>query len=101
MDVFDWDEGNWPKCGEHGLGRDEIEAFLRTRPSIWHDPHGSEERLRAIGPNAAGRFIFVVFTLRRQGEFTYIRPISARYMHLKEVRRYEEDSPEAIPRLSH
>ncbi|HTV72023.1 MAG TPA: BrnT family toxin [Rhizobiaceae bacterium] len=101
LTIVEWDEGNWPKCGQHGLLKEEIEEFLGTRPSIWRDPHGQEERLRAVGSNAAGRYVFVVFTLRRQGEFTYIRPISARYMHHKEVLRYEQDSPEAISRLSH
>jgi len=22
---FDWDDGNWPKCGKHGVSRTEIE----------------------------------------------------------------------------
>ena len=22
---FDWDDGNWPKCGKHGVSREEIE----------------------------------------------------------------------------
>ena len=25
---FDWDEGNWPKCGKHGVSREEIEEVL-------------------------------------------------------------------------
>ncbi len=99
--VVEWDDGNWPKCGQHGLSQNDIEAFLATRPSLWRDPYNREARLRAIGPDSTGRHLFVVFTLRLQGKFTYIRPISARYMHQKEVRRYESDSPEAISRLSH
>ena len=29
FDGFDWDDGNWPKCGKHGVGQAEIEALLR------------------------------------------------------------------------
>ena len=54
----------------------------------------SERRLRAIGKTAEGRAIFVVFTLRRRGDDIFIRPISARYMHEKEVRNYEEENPD-------
>jgi hypothetical protein len=28
FDRFDWDHGNWPKCGKHGVGKAEIEAVL-------------------------------------------------------------------------
>lgn len=40
--------------------------------------------------NADGRHIFVVFTLRDRGADRLIRPISARYMHRKEIEHYEE-----------
>ena len=50
-----------------------------------------EERLRAIGLNHEGRFIFLVFMLRRKGyKKRLIRPISARYMHQKEIAHYEK-----------
>ncbi|NMG11314.1 hypothetical protein DP117_32385 [Brasilonema sp. UFV-L1] len=35
--------------------------------------------------------MFVAFTLRQKEEEILIRPISARYMHEKEVLRYEEN----------
>ncbi|GAP35454.1 hypothetical protein ABXN37_09845 [Piscinibacter sakaiensis] len=34
--------------------------------------------------------MLVVFTVRKKGLLRLIRPISARYMHAKEVKHYEE-----------
>ncbi len=53
----------------------------------------SENRMRAVGRGSSGRFIFVVFTIRERSGQHLIRPISARYMHPKEVRRYDETGP--------
>jgi hypothetical protein len=93
MDVagFEWDEGNWPKCGRHGLTRDQIEAVFEGRPAVYPDPMQSrvEDRMLAIGTTQAGRWVLVAFTLRRRGGKTLIRPISARYMHKREVDHYE------------
>ena len=36
---FDWDEGNWPKCGKHGLSREEIEEVLLGAPAVMADPY--------------------------------------------------------------
>jgi hypothetical protein len=38
--------------------------------------------------------VFVVFTMRCRGEDWLIRPISARYMHRKEIVSYEEENPD-------
>jgi uncharacterized protein len=93
MDVagFDWDEGNWPKCGRHGVTKNEIETLFEGSPAVYPDPAHShqEERMLAIGTTAAGRWLLVAVTLRRQGKDILIRPISARYMHSKEVEHYE------------
>ncbi len=88
---FDWDEGNWPKCGRHGLTREEIEEVFHRGPDVHPDiRHSSvETRFLAIGTTVRGRWVFVAFTLRIREEGTRIRPISARYMHEKEVRHYE------------
>ena len=86
---FDWDEGNWPKCGKHGVSREEVEQVLLRSPAVMSDPHLDEPRLRAIGRTKAGRYVFLVFMLRQSGEKTRLRPISARYMHLKEIEHYE------------
>lgn len=51
----------------------------------------NEQRFIAVGRNAVGRPLFVAFTLRRQENGLTIRPISARYMHNKEIARYESE----------
>ncbi|MEX6508192.1 BrnT family toxin [Jiella sp. M17.18] len=91
IDGFDWDAGNWPKCGRHGASRDEIEALFRKGPNVYADPlHSqSEQRLRAVGQTISGRWLLVAFTYRENGDTTLIRPVSARYMHKKEVAYYE------------
>jgi uncharacterized DUF497 family protein len=45
--------------------------------------------MRAIGKTQAGRYVFLVFMLRRIGGRNWLRPISARYMHQREIDRYE------------
>ena len=88
---FDWDEGNWPKCGKHGVSKAEIEHVLRSRPLVLPDrhPRDRETRFDAVGQNEDGRYIFVVFTLREGAGKRRVRPISARYMHQKEIEHYE------------
>ena len=92
---FDWDRGNRDKCTKHGVSIAEIEALFQRELSVYEDEAHSavEGRRLAIGRNAAGRWIFLAFTYRTQGGATYIRPISARYMHAKEVRHYEKENP--------
>jgi uncharacterized DUF497 family protein len=53
-----------------------------------------EERLRAIGKTAKGRSVFLVFTIRARSGKRFVRPVSARYMHRKEVKHYEEENPD-------
>jgi len=88
---FDWDLGNWPKCGKHGVSHAEIEAVFLANPAVYADPTHSqdEQRLRAIGQNKGGRYLLVAFTIRHKNDKRFIRPISARYMHKKEVENYE------------
>lgn len=90
IEGFDWDEGNRAKCASHGVPPAEIEALLRGNPSVAPDPTHShaEDRLIAVGRNAAGRPMFVAFTIRTRDGHHLIRPISARYMHAKEARAY-------------
>jgi uncharacterized protein len=90
-DGFDWDEGNWPKCAKHGLSKTEIEYALRHDPLVLMDRRGrAEQRFNAVGWNKEGRHLFVVFTVRVVNAAVLIRPISARYMHEKEVKAYEK-----------
>ena len=85
---FDWDAGNWPKCGKHGVSKEEIEDIFHSTPMVQTDPHAVEPRYRAI-ENEIGRYIFLVFMFRVINGKKMIRPISARYMHQKEVDHYE------------
>ena len=91
IDAFDWDEGNWPKCGKHGLSRIDIEHVLRNEPFVLPDrnPQDDETRFNAVGTNSKGRYAFVVFTVRERDGRRLFRPISARYMHMKEIENYE------------
>lgn len=89
---FDWDKGNWPKCGKHGVSRAEIEEVFTGAPAVETDPFPEEVRMRAIGKSAAGRYVFVVFMLREIDGQMKLRPISARYMHEKEIAHYEGKS---------
>ena len=91
---FDWDEGNQEKCQKHGVSVAEIEALLLDSPRVAPDlKHAHlEDRLIAVGRTAEGRPLFVAFTVRTRLGSPFIRPVSARYMHEKEIRRYEAQS---------
>jgi len=87
---FDWDDGNRNKCAKHGLTPAEIEAFFRLRPRVALDVRHSvkEQRFAAIGRDKTGRAIFAAFCWRGKK----IRPVSVRYMHEREVRKYEKST---------
>lgn len=89
---FDWDAGNLDKCQRHGVTITEIEHVLDNDPFLVPDyaHSGREDRHIAVGLNRSGRPIFIAFTLRMAGEEEMVRPISARFMHRKEIERYEE-----------
>lgn len=94
IDGFDWDSGNSKKIKTQGLSREDIEAFFQQKsvyvtPDIKHSE--KEERYLAAGRSPKGRPM-VVFTSREVEGERLIRPISARYMHDKEAKRYEEES---------
>jgi hypothetical protein len=95
FDGFDWDRGNSAKCQKHGLSLAVIESLFDRPLAIIPDAARSEKEPRfcAIGQTGAGRSVFVVFTLRRKGDEQFIRPISARYMHKKEVESFEKENP--------
>ena len=89
LSEFEWDSGNWPKCGKHGLSQAEIEAVFQMEPKVLPErSSGAEARYKAIGTTESGSHVFVVFTYRN----SRIRPISARYMHLKEKASYERQT---------
>ena len=93
---FDWDAGNLEKCQKHGVSVGEIEGLFARPHTIRVDVEHSlaEERLKAIGRTDQGRQVFVVFTIRERNGERFIRPISARYMHRKEIEHYEEENPD-------
>ena len=83
---FQWDEGNRAKCRKHGVSITEIEFVLShdfaMAPDVAHSE--TECRFQAIGETEEKR--------SQQEDDTFIRPISARYMHQKEVDHYEKNS---------
>ena len=93
---FDWDAGNRAKCQKHGVSVAEIEALFAESLLIVPDAAHSqvEPRIRAIGKTSTERMIFLVFTIRRKGDRRLIRPISARYMHTREIAHYEKENPD-------
>jgi uncharacterized DUF497 family protein len=97
FDGFDWDDGNWPKCGKHGVSKEEIEEVLsaadtRTFPDAPHSV--MESRQIAVGHSLlTRRAVAIFFTQRQRGEKLLLRPFSARYMHPKEVGKYEQTRP--------
>lgn len=97
---FEWDLGNRQKCEKHGVSIAEIEELFGGAVAVQPDPAHStgEERFKAIGQTAAGRHVFVAFAIRPRGEIRLIRPISARYMHRKEIEHYEAEAARAQKR---
>jgi uncharacterized DUF497 family protein len=91
---FNWDEGNREKCRKHGVSIAEIEALLNADPRVAPDPKHSarEDRFIAVGRNKEGRPLFVAFTFPTKNGQRLIRPVSARYMHGKEIEGYEAES---------
>lgn len=92
---FDWDDGNRAKCLKHGVSAEEVESlFIRPVMILPDEPHSvAETRFKAVGRTAAGRHVFLVFTIREKKGKRYIRPISARFMHRSEVKHYEKENP--------
>ena len=93
VDGFDWDTGNsFKNEAKHGLSRDVIELFFGGRVWVGPDPKHSqtEERFLAIGKGPTGKVMVVAFTFREKSGKRLIRPISARLMHAREVRKYEQ-----------
>jgi len=95
VDGFDWDDGNRAKCEKHGVSSTDIEALFAHGPRIAPDARHSaeEDRLIAVGRTKTGRPVFVAFTIRTKNRRRLIRPVTARYMHAKEVAGYEKESP--------
>jgi uncharacterized protein len=89
---FDWDDGNSRKSADkHEVIQSEAEQIFFNQPLILVEDIGhsqKEERYQALGKTGDERLLHVSFTLRAQG--TLIRVISARDMHRKERKIYEQ-----------
>ena len=89
---FDWDRHNAGKSLiKHSVGQFEAEEpFFNTPLLVLADETHSqnETRYHALGKTSADRFLHITFTLRANG--TLIRVISARDMHRKERKIYEQ-----------
>jgi uncharacterized DUF497 family protein len=92
IEGFDWDSGNSRNSTEkHGVSQAEAETVFFNDPLILAEDtrHSEREpRFNALGKTAQDRLLHVTFTLRQNG--TLIRVISARDMHRKERRAYEQ-----------
>lgn len=83
---FDWDSGNVSKVKER-VDLDVVEHAFFCDPLFAEDElhsTGDEKRYVMVCLNLL-KPVFAVFTLRQQK----IRVISARYMHKREVKKYE------------
>lgn len=91
---FDWDAANSAKSTDkHEVSSIEAEQVFTNEPLlVVADPKHSatEPRWHALGKTHAGRSLCVTFTLRFDG--TRIRVSSARDVHRKERRRYEQET---------
>jgi len=89
---FDWDEGNSRKSADkHDVSQAEAESIFFHDPLILVEDtrhSGNEQRFNALGKTGQNRLLHVTFTLRQNG--TMIRVISARDMHRRERRLYEQ-----------
>ena len=97
-----WTSSAWISIGTKATARSARSTAFRCtlsrslfeRPiGVFPDPKHSadEERFIGIGKTDDGRSVFIAFTLRTGERGTLLRPISARYMHKKEVDYYEKE----------
>ena len=90
---FDWDDGNARKNEKHGVSMAEAEQVFFNEPLLLLADIGhsqGESRFHALGKTDDGRTLHITFTLRNMGE--RIRVISARDMHKKERKIYEQST---------
>jgi len=89
---FEWDDGNIRKSADkHDVSQAEAESIFFNDPLIiiGDAKHSeTERRFNALGKTAQNRLLHITFTLRQNG--TVVRVISARDMHRKERKAYEQ-----------
>ena len=95
VEGFDWDKGNIEKNWEkHRVSHIECEEVFFNEPLIVqaNEVHSTlENRYYALGRTNDERYLFIVFTIRRNK----IRVISARDMSKREGRIYREEIEKA------
>src|SRR3712207_3879440 len=94
IEGFDWGAGNDRKSEDkHQVSQAEVEQVFFNVPLVFAPDvkHSQiEPRFHALGKTTAGRLLHITFTLRFEGR--KLRPISARAMHRRERRVYEEST---------
>ena len=89
---FDWDDGNARKSKDkHSVRQSEAEQVFFNQPLLIladHKHSQQEPRYHALGVTDDRRQLHITFTLRGAGSL--IRVISARNMHRKERKIYEQ-----------
>lgn len=86
LDGFEWDEGNLKKVLQRMEAGVAEMAFQGTPLVAKAKKFSSFEKRFYLVNKVTGRYVFLVFTVRREK----IRIISARYMHRREAKHYEK-----------
>jgi uncharacterized DUF497 family protein len=85
MGGFEWNEENIAHIARHGVRPSEVEEVFSLDPEFRHFyTHASEERYRAYGFTARGRYLTIAYTERNEK----VRPITAWDMTRKEKKLY-------------
>jgi uncharacterized DUF497 family protein len=91
---FDWDAGNARKSvDKHAVSQPEAEQVFFNQPLLMlpNPRHSQKEpRFHALGQSDTGRWLHITFTERPRAKPILIRVISARDMHRKERKVYEQ-----------
>jgi len=72
------------------VSRAEVEQVLLGEPAVMIDPYPGEPHMWVMEKTADERYVFLVFMSHEINGQTKLRPISARYMHQKEIDHYEQ-----------
>ena len=92
---FQWDRGNRDKSRlKHGVAVEAAEQWFYNDPMVAVDVRHStelEKRYILLGETDEDRKLFIAFTMRDD----WVRVISARPMHEKERKYYEEQRERA------
>lgn len=85
IEGFDWDAANVGHVLRHAVSPFEVEeAIARPHLTIPAKTVQGEERWKLFGKTAAGRYLLVVFTIRRR----LFRTVTAYEMNAAERRKY-------------